>query len=110
TARRNPTSVWFLHTPTGDSWAVPDPVSWSIKNTCNPLLERAREGLGKLTPSESVRIIRLVVRRCKLNMIEIFPRRAVVHYWGQDGQGDLRPFFKHHRLARKDVEVFLIDR
>src|SRR5262249_16008634 len=30
--------------------------------------------------------------------------------WAQQGQGDLRPFFKQHGLARKGVLVALIDR
>ena len=46
----------------------------------------------------------------RLNLIEIHPGRVVVHFWGQQGQGDLRPFFKAHGLARNAVRVILIDR
>jgi hypothetical protein len=34
----------------------------------------------------------------------------VVHYWGQQGQADLHPFFKQNGLATKGVRVTLIDR
>src|SRR5260370_23810782 len=34
----------------------------------------------------------------------------VVHHWGQQGQGDLRPFFKLHGMATKGVQVALLDR
>ena len=26
-SKRNPRSFWFLHTPTGESWSVDDPVT-----------------------------------------------------------------------------------
>lgn len=103
-------SFWFLHTETGESWPVDDPVSWSLQNVKHPILERAREGLLKLTPADTVRIIRLLTRRCRLNLIEFQPNGVVVHYWGRDGQADLRPFFKQHGLARKNIQVTLIDR
>ena len=41
-------------------------------------------------------IIRLVVRRCRLNLLELRPNQVVVHYWSRHGQADLRPFFKQH--------------
>jgi hypothetical protein len=106
----NPNSFWFLHLPTGDSWGVDDPISWSLKNARRPILERARERLVTLDASDPQRVIRLVVRRCKLNLLEVRPGQVVAHYWGQDGQADLRPFFKQHHLARKNVWVILIDR
>jgi hypothetical protein len=109
-ARRNPRSYWFIHTPTGETWPVGDPVAWSLENTRQPILERASAGLLKLTPADGQRIIRLVVRRCKLNLLELRPGRVVVHYWGQQGQADLRPFFKKHGLATKGVRVALLDR
>ena len=108
--KQNSRSFWFLHLPTGDSWSVDDPVSWSLKNARQPILERARERLVTLDASDPQRVIRLVVRRCRLNLLELRPGQVVVHYWGQDGQADLRPFFKQHRLARKNVRVILIDR
>src|SRR5262249_61272770 len=52
----------------------------------------------------------LVTRRCKLNLLEIEPGRVVVHFWGQQGRADLRPFFKQHGLATQGVKVALIDR
>jgi hypothetical protein len=109
-ARRNPTSFWFLHTPTGESWAVDNPVAWALANARQPILERARDRLLTLDAADPQRVIRLVVRRCGLNLLEIRPRRVVVHHWGQQGQGDLRPFFKQHGLATKGVKVALLDR
>ena len=103
-------SFWFLHTPTREAWAVDDPVTWSLEKARRPILERASKGLRKLTPADDQRIIRLVTRRCQLNLIEIHPGRVVVHCWGTQGQGDLRPFFKAHGLARNAVRVILIDR
>src|SRR5690242_5093399 len=85
---------WFVQTETGESWPVAEPVSWCLKNATHPVLERAHERLLKLTAADDDRIIRLVVRRCSLNLIEIQPGRFVIHFWGQQEQGDLRPFFK----------------
>jgi hypothetical protein len=103
-------SFWFLHTPTGESWPAADPVTWALANARQPILERASAGLLKLTPADDQRIVRLVTRRCKLNLLEIGPGRVVVHFWGSQGRADLRPFFKAHGLARKGVQVALIDR
>jgi hypothetical protein len=99
-----------LHATTGESWQVDDPVAWALENARQPILERARERLVTLDASDPQRIIRVVVRRCKLNLLELHPGRVVVHYWGEQGQADLHPFFKHHGLARNDVRVTLIDR
>ena len=101
---------WFLQTKTGDSWPVTDPVTWALANAHQPILERARERLVTLDTTDPQRVIRLVVRRCRLNLIELRPGRVVVHFWGSQGQGDLRPFFKRHGLATKGVRVTLIDR
>ena len=109
-AERSPKQFWFLHTPTGQSWAVDDPVAWCLANAHQPILEQARKRLITLTSADRERLIRLVTRRCKLNLIEIQGKQVVVHFWSQQGQGDLRPFFKKHGLARKGVEVTLIDR
>jgi hypothetical protein len=109
-AGRNRRSFWFLHTPTGESWAVDDPVAWCLESAGQPILERARERLVTLDAAYPERVIRVVVRRCKLNLIELRPGRVVVHHWGQQGQGDLRPFFKQHGLATKGVRVALLDR
>ena len=75
-----------------------------------PVLERATEGLAKLTTYDGDRIIRLVVRRCRLNLLELHTEQVVVHHWGQQGLADLRPFFKTLRLARRRVEVVVRDR
>lgn len=109
-ARPNPRSFWFLHTPTGESCAVDNPVAWALGNARHPILERARERLMTLDADDPQRVIRLIVRRCQLNLVELRPGRVVVHHWGQQGQGDLRPFFKQHGLATKGVKVALLDR
>ena len=103
-------SFWFLHGDTGASWEIPDPVEWPLASVNLPVLVRASEGLGKLTPQDGDRIIRLVTRRCGLNLIEIFRGHIVVSYWGQTGLADVRPFFKKHRLARNDIQIVLKDR
>jgi hypothetical protein len=101
---------WFLHTETGASWPVDDPVDWSLDNARQPILERARERLVTLDAADPQRVIRLGVRRCRLNLLELGPGRVAVHHWGQQVQGDLRPFFKQHGLATKGVRVTLLDR
>lgn len=107
---RNPDrSFWFIHAHTGDSWPVADPVSWSLENAHEPILNRAAEGLRKLRPNDDDRIIRLVVRRCHLNLFKPHPGQVVVHHWASH-RADLRPFFKAHGLARKEVEVVVWDR
>ena len=87
-----------------------EPVAWCLEHAQEPILERATVGLSKLTPADDQRIVRLVVRRCRLNLIELHPGQVVVHHWGQQGRADLRPFFKQHGLARKGVQVALIER
>jgi hypothetical protein len=103
-------SFWFIHANTGASWPVDDPVQWSLENARQPVLERAAEGLRKLTPSDGDRIVRLVVRRCRLNLLELHPGQVEVQHWGQHGLADLRAFFKLHRLARPEIEVVVRDR
>lgn len=103
-------SFWFLHADTGDSWPIADPVAWCLQNARQPVLERAAEGLRKLTPSDGDRTVRLVVRRCRLNLIELQPEYVAVQHWGTQGLADLRPFFKTKGLARKNIEVTLRDR
>src|SRR5579871_3936473 len=107
---KRPRSFWFLHTGSGEAWAVDDPVAWSLENARTPILKRARERLVTLDAADPQRVIRLVVRRCRLNLLELRPGRVAVHHWGQQGQGDLRPFFKQHGLATKRVRVVLLDR
>ena len=101
---------WFIHTETSDSWPVSDPVAWALANAHQPILERARARLVTLDAADPQRIIRVVVRRCKLNLLELRPGCVIVHHWGQQGQGDLRPFFKKHGLAKRGVRVAMIDR
>lgn len=99
----------FIHTDTLNHWPVADPVQWSLEHAHDPILARAAEGLGKLSSSDGDRIVRLVVRRCSLNLIELQPGRVVVDHWGSN-RADLRPFFKTHGLARPEIEVVLRDR
>ena len=99
----------FVHADSCKHWTVTDPVQWSLKHAHEPILARAAEGLGKLTANDGERIIRLVVRRCGLNLIELQPERVVVHHWSSQ-RADIRPFFKQHGLARPQVEVVLRDR
>jgi len=99
----------FIHADSCMSWPVADPVLWSLQNAHDPILERATEGLSKLTTSDGDRIIRLVVRRCSLNLIELQPGRVLVNHWGSN-RADLKAFFKTHGLARPEIEVVLRDR
>jgi hypothetical protein len=109
-ARANPRSFWLLDTSTGVSWQVDDPVSWSLENARQPILKRATEGLMKLTLDDGDRVIRVVIRRCGLNLLELHHGQVVVQHWGQHQLADLRPFFKAHRLARQEIEVVVRDR
>lgn len=108
--RKPEKSFWFLHADTGASWQISNPVEWSLANVNLPILARASMGLRELTTSDGDRIIRLVTRRCGLNLIEQSPGEIIISYWGQDGLADVRPFFKKHRLARNDLCVVLNDR
>lgn len=99
----------FIQIDTQHSWLVTDPVAWALKNQGQPILERAAEGLAKLTEDDGERVVRLVVRRCGLNLLELQPDEVVVHHWSQH-QADLRPFFKQHGLVRPEIVVHLRDR
>ena len=101
---------WFLHAPTGAAWQVEEPALGCLAHAHDPLLAPARDRLLTLTRDDADRIVRLVVRRCGLHLLEVLSGRVVIHFWGQGGQADLRPFFKQHDLARHDVEVLAIDR
>ncbi len=100
----------FINTDTQNSWLVTDPVQWSLQNSHEPILERAADGLRGLAAADNDRIIRLVLRRCGLNLLEIQCNRVHVQFWGTNGQADLKPFFKTHGLARPEIEVVLRDR
>lgn len=99
----------FIQIETQRSWPTADPVQWSLGNAQQPILERASTGLAKLKENDGDRVVRLVVRRCGLNLLELRPGTVVVHHWGQH-LADLRPFFKQHRLARPEIVVSLRDR
>lgn len=107
---RTPNHFFFIHVDSCNSWPIADPVVWSLENAHEPVLKRASTGLAKLTANDGDRIIRLVVRRCGLNLIELQPEHVAVQHWGTQGLADLRPFFKAHRLARPEIEVVLRER
>ncbi len=99
----------FVHADSCNHWPVADPVQWSLEHAHDPILARAAEGLSKLTVNDGDRIIRLVVRRCSLNLLELQPGRVVVDHWGSN-RADLKPFCKTHGLARPEIDVVLNDR
>lgn len=99
----------FIHADSCKHWPIADPVQWSLLNAHEPILARAAEGLSKLTECDADRIVRLVVRRCSLNLLEVQPGCVVVDHWGSH-RADLKPFFKDHGLARPEIEVVLRDR
>lgn len=100
----------FIHADSCTSWRVADPVKWLLQNAHDSLLERAAEGLAKPTAEDGDRIIRLVLRRCSLNLLELQGNRVHVQFWGTNGQADVKPFFKSHGLARPEIEIVLHDR
>ncbi len=99
----------FIQTTTLNSWPIANPAQWCLNHKHEPILKRAFDGLCKLTKEEFDRIIRLVVRRCGLNLIQVKPNQVLVHYWSQQ-LADLRPFFKDHQLTFPNVQVTLLDR
>ena len=54
--------------------------------------------------------MRLVTRRCSLNLLEVHGNRVQVQFWGTNGQADLKPFFKTHGLTHQEIVVELRDR
>ncbi len=100
----------FINVDSCKHWPVANPVQWSLHNAHEPILARAAEGLSKLTANEGDRIIRLVLRRSSMNLLEIQGNRVNVQFWGTNGQADLKPYFKSHGLARPEIEVVLRDR
>lgn len=98
----------ILDTRTGDSWQVDDPVAWALAHADQPILGRARAGLLALTEADRDRVVRLVTRRCGLHFVEVRDAQVIVQYWVKPG--DLRAFFKQHRLASKDIQVILSER
>lgn len=102
-------SFLFIHNNTLETWSVADPIEWCLENRNNPILKRASEGLANLSTNDGDRIIRLVVRRCRMNLLEFKSNQITMHYWGQQ-YADFKPFFKSNGLARQDIEVVMIDR
>ena len=108
-ARKTDHSYYFVNVDSLNSWPVPDPVAWCLQNADQPILERAADRLRKLSVDDGDRIIRLVVRRCRLNLVEVQPNQVVIHHWGHH-RADLRPFFKAHRLSSPEIKVTQRDR
>lgn len=102
---------WFIHAATGTTFHVANPISWCLTHSRDEaILAPARDRLVTLGPAEADRIVRLAVRRCRLNLLDVRAERVLVHFWGPEGRADLRPFFKAHGLARPGVEVVLLRR
>jgi hypothetical protein len=99
----------FIQATTLNSWSIPNPAQWCLDHKHDPILERACDGLCSLSINEPDRIIRLVVRRCGLNLIAVKPNQVTIHHWSQQ-LADLRPFFKNHGLTSPDVQVTLLER
>lgn len=104
-------SFYLLNIYSNKPTPIPEPVSWLLDHLNHPMLKRANARLqASMDAPDPQRILRVVVRRCGLNLIEIHEQRIIVHYWGKTGLGDLRPFFKEKQLAKSNMEVVLIDR
>lgn len=99
----------FIQTTTLNSWPIAHPAQWCLDHKLDPILERACDGLRNLSMNDEDRIIRLAVRRCGLNLVEVQQSQVMVYYWSHQ-LADLRPFFKEHHLASPDVRVTLLDR
>jgi hypothetical protein len=101
---------WFIHGQTGTTFQVDDPISWCVQHRDEGILAPARDRLVTLGPADADRIVRLVVRRCKLTLLDVRPRRVLVHFWSRESRADLRSFFKVHGLAHDGIEVMLLQR
>lgn len=99
----------FIQTTTLNSWSIANPAQWCLDHKHDPILERASDGLRGLSIKEPDRIVRLVVRRCELNLIEVRPNQVTVHHWSHQ-LAYLRSFFKANQLTSHDVQVTLLDR
>jgi hypothetical protein len=58
---RTPDHFFFIHEDSCTFWPVLDPVQWCLQNAHQPILERASQGLRKLSANDGDRIIRLGV-------------------------------------------------
>lgn len=99
----------FIQSSTLNSWPIVNPAQWCLDHKHDQILERAYDGLSNLSIGDSDRIIRLVVRRCRLNLIQVQENQVTAHHWSQQ-VADLRPFFKDHQLTSPAIPVTLLDR
>jgi hypothetical protein len=102
-------AFYFIHNKKLDVWSITDPVQWCLDHKTDPMLERAWEGLSARSPDEGERILRLVLRRCGLILVEIDLPQVNVQHWGQL-VCDLRPFFKKQELTGDEIRVRLLNR
>jgi len=102
-------TFFFIHTNSEDSFQIANPVQWCLDHAQKPILDRASDGLRNLSTGDSERIIRLVVRRCGLNLVEVQSNQVTIHHWLQH-PADLKPFFKANELTRSEVQVTLLNR
>jgi len=95
--------------PSGNSFAVEDPVAFCLENARHPLLYPARERLLLSDAhTDPDRVLNVVLHRCGLNLAVVSPGRVAVHHWTQ--LADLRRLLKEHRLAGPGVQVALVRR
>ena len=67
---------------------VDDPVAWCLRHYHDdPILAPTRDTLPTLGIADDDRIITLVIRRCKLNLLEVRPGRVVPHCGGGEWRG-----------------------
>lgn len=102
-------AFYFIHNTTLEAWSVTDPVQWCLDHKTDPRLERAMEGLSARDADERDRIVRLVLRRCGLILVEVELPQVHVQHWGEL-DGDLRPFFKKQQLTGDDIRVKIRNR
>ena len=91
-----PWDIGFLHTSTGDAWAVDNSVAWSLGNAHQPILERARERL--VTLDALLQLGRVCVK-CPLLHTEERNDVLVCGYTGRNNQGRGLPSFPPLLLA-----------
>jgi hypothetical protein len=102
---------FFINAQTGSTWELEDPISWCLRHSRDePILAPASERLVTLGPADADRVVRLVIRRCRLNLLHVQPDRVLVHFWSRESRADLRPFCKDLGLTRTEVEVVLLRR
>ena len=93
------------------AWAADDPAAWALARQADlPELEHARERLATLTLDRHENILRVVLRRGPLSLVEVNGAMVTAQHWTRPGKVDLRPFFKANGLARPDVAVTIVYR